>query len=468
MSTSTDQSHFLNSLQGRFIAASLLFLPLFIGGSGLLLEQAAKDNLLLAEQEQLQSQLYILLGAAEVQDGQLWLPEQLPEPRYSLVDSGLYARILSPTVTTTEKTQRETRWKTRWQSTSATMLNSALPEHNTQAFTTNFQQLDLLDNHFRQTYDLSWEDDKGENLQLRFEIFHGRAPYNQQLQHFRQQLWYGLSVLAMILLTIQVGIMRWGLSPIKRLVKDLRAMPQQETQHLAGNYPNEITPITNSLNAVLDNEKKQRERYKNTLGDLAHSLKTPLAILQGELNNTSSHVDKSIDIMGEQVERMNTIIRHQLQRAVLQTNHQRRTPEAVLPVVQRLCTAMRKVYREKNIRFDMHIAPGTRYPIESQDLFELLGNLIENACKYGKGHVIISAATLTESLIITVADNGGGIDATEQESILQRGARADTAKPGQGIGLAVSTDIVSAYDGSIDVANSETYGGAEFRVRLPI
>ncbi len=460
MSTNNSQNHFLNSLQGRFIAASLLFLPLFIGGSGLLLEQAAKDNLLLAEQEQLQSQLYILLGAAEVQDGQLWLPEQLPEPRYSLVDSGLYARILSP--------DTSSHWQPRWQSTSTTMLNTALPDQKDQVFSTNFQQLDLLKNYFRQTYDLSWEDDLGETLPLRFEIFHARAPYNQQLQHFRQQLWYGLSVLAMILLTIQVGIMRWGLNPIKRLVKDLRAMPQQETQHLSGNYPDEITPITDSLNEVLDNEQKQRERYKNTLGDLAHSLKTPLAILQGELQNESSGDRRNAEIMSEQVERMNTIIRHQLQRAVLQTNHQRRTPEAVLPIVQRLCTAMGKVYREKNIRFDVNIAAGTSYPIESQDLFELLGNLIENACKYGKDHVVISAATLTQSLIITVADNGQGIGAAEQQTILQRGARVDTAKPGQGIGLAVSTDIVSAYDGSIDVANSDAYGGAEFRVRLPI
>lgn len=460
MSTNTDQNRFLNSLQGRFIAASLLFLPLFIGGSGLLLEQAAKDNLLLAEQEQLQSQLYILLGAAEVQDGQLWLPEQLPEPRYSVVDSGLYAQILSP--------DEQSNWQPRWQSTSTKMLSSALPAQNQQNFSTNFQRLDQLKYYFRQTYDLSWEDDSGVTLPLRFEIFHGREPYNQQLQHFRQQLWYGLSILAMILLTIQVGIMRWGLNPIKRLVKDLRAMPQQEIQRLSGSYPDEITPITDSLNEVLNNEQKQRERYKNTLGDLAHSLKTPLAILHGELQNEANRDSSNNAIMGEQVERMNTIIRHQLQRAVLQTNHQHRTSEAVLPVVQRLCTAMGKVYRDKNIHFDVHIAEGTNYPIESQDLFELLGNLIENACKYGKDQVIISAATLTQSLIITVADNGKGINATEQESILQRGARADTAKPGQGIGLAVSTDIVSAYGGSIDVANSETYGGAEFRVRLPI
>ena len=452
---STNSNPFLNSLQGRFIAASLLFLPLFIGGSGLLLEQAAKDNLLLAEREQLQSQLYILLGSAEVQDGQLWLPEQLPEPRYSVLDSGLYAQIISP--------DNDAAWKPRWQSISAKMLNSTLPSNASKSFSTNFQKLDTLKHYFRQTYDLSWEDDSGSSLPLRFEIFHDRTPYNQQLQHFRQQLWYGLSVLAMILLTIQVGIMRWGLNPLKRLVKDLKAMPQKDTQRLSGDYPDEISPITDSLNEVLDNEQQQRERYKNTLGDLAHSLKTPLAILQGELQQNTN-----AEIMSEQIERMNTIIRHQLQRAVLQTNHQHRAHEDVRPIVQRLCTAMGKVYRDKGIEFDIHIAQGTSYPIESQDLFELLGNLIENACKYGHNMVVISAATLTESLIITVADNGKGVDAKQQQSILQRGARADTAKPGQGIGLAVTTDIVSAYGGSLDVENSEKYGGAEFRVRLPI
>ena len=147
---STNSNPFLNSLQGRFIAASLLFLPLFIGGSGLLLEQAAKDNLLLAEREQLQSQLYILLGSAEVQDGQLWLPEQLPEPRYSVLDSGLYAQIISP--------DNDAAWKPRWQSISTKMLNATLPSNNNQSFSTNFQQLDTLQPHFRQTYDLSWED----------------------------------------------------------------------------------------------------------------------------------------------------------------------------------------------------------------------------------------------------------------------------------------------------------------------
>lgn len=462
MSTSTDTGQFLNSLQGRFIVASLLFLPLFIGGSGLLLEQAAKDNLLLAEKEQLQSQLYILLGSAEVQEGEFWLPEQLPEPRYSLIDSGLYAQIRSPN-SPENKNAPPNLWQLQWQSPSSNLLNETLPS-SPQRFSTNYQQLEKLESFFRQTYDLSWEDDNGESLPLRFEIFHSRAPYNQQLQQFRQQLWYGLSFLAMVLLTIQVIIMRWGLNPLKRLVRDIKNLSQQESQQLSGTYPDEITPITNSLNELLSSELQQRERYKNTLSDLAHSLKTPLAILQGELQ----HNDRNSTLMGEQVDRMDTIIRHQLQRAVIQSSHRHQTQIDILPVVERLCAAMEKVYRDKSLTFDIHIAPGTRYPIENQDLFELLGNLIENACKYGQDTVAISAASLTQSLIITVADNGAGIEATEQENILQRGSRADTAKPGQGIGLAVSTDIVSAYGGSIDVANSEKYGGAEFRIRLPI
>lgn len=455
MSTSTDSRRALNSLQGRFILASLLCLPLFIFASGLLLERAFKDSLWVSEQEQLQSQLYILLGSAEVAEGQLWLPEQLPEPRYTAIDSGLYATI--------SRASKDTDWQSLWQSPSASMLDHALP-NNTTAFKTDQRYMTALAQYFRLTFDVSWQDESGNALALRFDIYHSRATYTQQLKHFRQQLWYGLSFLAMGLLTIQVLIMRWGLSPLKRLVKELKRLPRRNQQQLTGVYPDEITPITDSLNEVLANEQQQRERYKNTLGDLAHSLKTPLAILQGELQQPQHNNA----LMADQIERMGTIIRHQLQRAVLQTNAKRHSPEAIEPIVKRLCNAMSKVYRDKNINFSIDVDASERYAIESQDLFELLGNLIENACKYGKDQVAISAHRDADNLLITVADNGEGVALKQQHTILQRGARADTVQPGQGIGLAVTTDIVSAYNGSIETCRSPSLGGAQFQVRLPL
>lgn len=454
-----NQVRILNSLQGRFIIASLLCLPLFIGASGLLLERAFKDSLITSEQEQLNSQMYILLGAAEVQNGQLYLPEQLHEPRYNVVDSGLYATVSTPSKLAPEQI---TNWKQLWQSESISILNVTLP-YNAMSFRMDQRVMEAAGDYFRLTYDLTWVDDDQSVLPLRFQVYHSQQAYKQQVKKYRQQLWYGLSFLAMGLLTIQVIIMRWGLIPLKRLAKELKRLSGGEQSRLTGDYPDEITPVTDSLNEVLHHEQQQRERYRNTLGDLAHSLKTPLAIVQGELQSP----EVNTQLAKEQLEHMGSIIRHQLQRAVLQTSHKRHTPQPILPVAERLTKAMGKVYQDKNIHFELHIPSELRYPIENQDLFELLGNLIENACKYGHDRVEISALDKDRDLLIMVADNGPGVKDQALDMILQRGARADTAKPGQGIGLAVSTDIVSAYGGSIQVGNSTTLGGAEFQIHLP-
>jgi two-component system sensor histidine kinase PhoQ len=459
----------LKSLHGRFIAASLLCLPLFIGASGYLLEAAFKDNLLAAEQQQLQSQFYILLGAAELQEQEpqqpLWMPEQLPEPRYSLADSGLYASILLFRSSDQESTGSGSRLI--WQSPSAALLSTPLP---TQSSPFNVLSAEAFEEGFRQrgdffelSFDLTWETADDEHLPLRFLIHHRRDAFLAQLKSYRQQLWYGLSILAMGLLVVQVLIMRWGLQPLKRLVRDLRKLPQQPVRQLQGQYPLEIEPVTDSLNQVLHNEQQQRERYRNTLSDLAHSLKTPLAIVRGEMTQPSN--DGVID---EQLQRMESIIRHQLQRAVLQSDPQMHKALPLRPVVERLCNAMDKVYRDKGLQFDIQIPQHLSFPIASQDLFELLGNLIENACKYGRKQIGVSAALEDRQLCLQVSDDGEGVAPPQRQTILQRGARADTARPGQGIGLAVSTDIVSAYGGSLSVDASEQLGGAEFSVRLPL
>ncbi len=448
----------LNSLRARFILASLICLPLFVGASGLLLEQAFKESLLSSEKEQLQSQLYLLLGAAELQGDDLWLPEQLPEPRYETLNSGLYSQI-----STTDNSLGDNSWQVLWQSNSARLLENSLAA-DTVAFQLNRQTLTETQSLFHFTQDLQWLNNDNQALPLRFEIFHSRDTYQQQLSHYRQQLWYGLSLLTMALIAIQAVILSWGHRPLRKLAKDIRRMSSGNMQKLTGHYPDEIRPLTDNINDLIRTEQQQRERYKNTLGDLAHSLKTPLSILQGELQQSEQHPA----IMQDQIARMRTIIQHQLQRAVLKTETQRHQSIAIEPIIQRLCSAMRKVYHNKNLTFDVQIPNDTRYPIESQDLFEMMGNLIENACKYGEKNVCISAYLLVESLIITVADDGSGIALPAKQTLLQRGARADTAKPGQGIGLAVTTDIISAYKGSLDITQSKRLGGAEFQVRLPV
>ena len=462
MITNIEVPRFLNSLSGRFIVASVLCLPLFIGASGLLLERAFKDSLIAAEMEQLRSQLYILLGSAELLDDSIWLPEQLPEPRYSVVDSGLYAQVLRPLDQPGNSGQQ---WQVQWQSSSAELASESLP-NSLNRFASNQELFENSGDFFRFTFDAVWETDSAIALPLRFEIHHERSSYVQQLRRYRTQLWYGLSLLAMGLLSVQVLIMRWGLRPLKALVRDLRRLPEQQERKLLGTYPAEIEPVTDSLNEVLANEQNQRQRYQNTLSDLAHSLKTPLAIAQGELQ-TETATNSEQQIIGEQLDRMNDIIRHQLQRAVLQTNRKLQSREPLLPIVERLRQAMSKVYRDKGVQFTVDIENDLCCAVDSQDLFEVLGNLIENACKYGQGKVSVTANNTSGLTTIRIGDNGPGIESSKRNTILERGARLDTAQPGQGIGLAVCADIISAYDGSIRASQSESLGGAEFVVQIP-
>ena len=467
----TPRPHWLNrhSLQGRLLLATLLCLPLFLGLSGYLLDRAFQQNLQDAEAEQLQTQLYILLGATEWEDSQLWLPEQLAEPKLSAPQADLFAHISDP------------QGNIYWHSKSALFVEGPLPSDKTpfeigvESFERMAKQGPQASDYFRYRYDLVWESEDGDEQALRFQLFHSLEEYKSKLARYRQQLLLSLLLLTAGLITSQVVITRWGLQPLQRLTKDLNELTQTEQQQLLGHYPAEIQPVTDSLNRLLNTEQQQRERYKNTLGDLAHSLKTPLAIIQGEIGRgdagpvESGSQSKTRDaVITEQLQRMDAIIRYQLQRAVVSTPNALHNKVPLRPIIERLSGAMAKVYRDRKIRFSIDIDESLLLAADSQDLFEAFGNLIENACKYGRDRVLIKAVKtqVDDRLVsISVEDNGLGVPKAMRQQILQRGARADTAQPGQGIGLSVVTDIVSAYNGSLTCEQSEL-GGAKFTLTL--
>jgi two-component system, OmpR family, sensor histidine kinase PhoQ len=441
------------SLQGRMLLASILCLPLFTIASGLLLEKAYEESLLTWEQQQLSTQLYTLLAAAEWQEDGISLPTQLTDPRFNALSSGLYGRI-------------RTSNKTLWSSPSSQLLEQPLPDLDT-PFEAGNKQFQPLPELFSYRHDLLWETEQGEQP-LQFELFHHKQSYWEQTQAYRDTLWFWLGFLSISLLIVQWWTTRWGITPLWRLAEEIRQLPQQQRRRLKGNYPLEVNEVTESLNQLLSVEEQQRQRYQNTLGDLAHSLKTPLTILRGELQQHSTTAqDQFSDTASaaEQLQRMDDIIRYQLQRAVLSSQHQLSNQLKLKPVISRLCNAMTKIHPELELQLD--IANDLSYPIEQQELFELLGNLIENGCKYGRGKLSVSAQQKGDQLQIAVCDNGPGVPQEQQHTILQRGARADSAQPGQGIGLAVTTDIISSYNGSLTVDRDPVLGGAKFIIGLP-
>ncbi|MGS2723379.1 ATP-binding protein [Porticoccus sp. GXU_MW_L64] len=445
----------LHSLAGRFALASLLVLPLFLGLSGLALERSFRHSQESALEERLKSTIYLLMGAAELEGEQLWMPERFTEPRLNQLNSGLLATIGD-------------HHQILWQSASA--LAATLPSPAT-PLRTGQQQFhkpgkeDELP-YYRFHYDVSWQQPSGDNRQLRFTVAQDHSPVESQLSAYQQQLWQWLGGLGLFLMAAQLLIMRWGLKPLKRVASDLQSIEQGQQQLLQGQYPREITPVTENLNRVLQSERQQRERYRNTMADLAHSLKTPLAVMRGQLEDGhKSPQEQQLERM-EQLERMDQIVRHQLQRATVGSSASNHRCQ-VAPVVQRLLAALKKIHQPAGVRFTTELDPNCLFRGDEADLMELLGNLLENACKYGAGEVWVGAAIINHRLQLTVDDNGPGIAPEKRESILRRGVRADTTTPGQGIGLAVVQEIVTAYQGTLYIEDSPL-GGARFRVVMPV
>jgi two-component system sensor histidine kinase PhoQ len=241
-------------------------------------------------------------------------------------------------------------------------------------------------------------------------------------------------------------------------------MQSGETQNIAGEHPHELQEVVDNLNQVLAREKALRQRYRNSLSDLAHSLKTPLAVLQSKVSANDGELQ---EILNEQVARMSQVVTYQLQRAVSAQQQGMYTHNDVDQILQRLQRALQKVYRDKHVHCDIRVVLGTVFVGDEQDLLEVLGNLLDNAFKYCRQHIVIDARCAQQSLIIRIGDDGAGIPEESRDLILQRGQRLDTQHPGQGIGLAVAVDIINSYGGKLTI-NDSTLGGAEFCLQLPL
>ena len=224
--------------------------------------------------------------------------------------------------------------------------------------------------------------------------------------------------------------------------------------------------LTDNLNRLVQSERKQRERYRQRLGDLAHSLKTPLAVLQNAANQSGGEQNIS-QLVTEQSQRMDQIVRYQLQRAVISQQITGVVRIPLLEHVNQVKQALDKVYQAKAVRCEILVDESIRFQGDQGDLMELLGNLIDNAYKYGAGEVRISASETPEALTIVVEDNGGGIPEAQQQSIHQRGTRLDSQEQGQGIGLAVVSDIVAGYKGELVIDDSDLLG-ARFTLIFPL
>lgn len=445
------------SLNARIILAASIVLAIFLVLTGIALDQAFRESARAAREERLQGQLYLLIAAAEVDvAGRLSMPPQLQEPRFGQPGSGLYATIA------------DGKGKARWRSPSA--LNVTLPpEAMLAAGKSVFSEQPGISgtDYFVYRMGVNWSEGK-RNFAFTFSVTENLAAFHAQLGRYRRSLWGWLGGMSVLLLLAQGALLRWGLRPLRAVAQEIHAIEAGEKELLSGTYPAELSALTGNLNGLLQRERGQLQRYRDALGDLAHSLKTPLAVMRGALSEQPRESASSLAAtVAEETEKMQHIVDYQLQRAATAgPASPLAAPLPLRPVAEKIIASLGKVYHDKKVSAQLDIDHGLNFRGDRGDLMELLGNLLDNAYKWCNTRVELRAGAEAGHLTLAVEDDGPGIPVEEAARILQRGVRADQSTPGQGIGLAVAASIVQAYGGEIRISASPL-GGASITVRLP-
>ncbi|MET0065125.1 MAG: ATP-binding protein [Candidatus Thiodiazotropha sp.] len=440
------------SIHRRLLLAATLVLGAFFGLTGWSLDEAFRSASDEALQTRLYSSVYALLAAAEEGDeGQMVMPEVLTDPRFNRPESGLYAQV--------SNSASGYLWHSASTLGQGLGFSREIPPGESQIGYFKMPDREVMGLNFG----VVWEDFHGQERKYVLTVAEDLQPVHEQVSAFRNTLFIWLGGAAFLLLLAQGWVLNWGLRPLRQVESALAEIESGRAEQLQGAYPRELTRLTSSINSLILHARARQQRYRDSLGDLAHSLKTPLAILQGLADQSRG---QSSNTLREQVDRMNQIVIHQLQRAAASGQQVLSGNVAVQPLVNRLANSLSKVYRDKDIQWELVVEKRCLFAGDEGDLMEILGNLMENACKYAQQRVRVSGQW-DDGITVCIEDDGPGISADQVEAVFQRGHRADTRQPGQGIGLAVAADIVHAYAGRIEIAASTALGGAAVTVSLP-
>ena len=286
----------------------------------------------------------------------------------------------------------------------------------------------------------------------------------EPVERFHGVLWLSLGVLVAGLALAVLMQVVVGLAPLGKLRRGLERIGKGEAQRIEGDYPAEIAPLVDEFNSVLEQNAAVVERARTQAGNLAHALKTPLSILA---NSTGGLDDPLARTVREQVAGARRQIDYHLARAQAAANRLPGTRTALAPVIDGLMRAMHRLHAEQAL--DLAVQPMADAPCfhgDVQDLQEMLGNLLENACKWARHRVEVNAGVANGVLWITIDDDGKGLPAAQRSAVLQRGVRADEQVPGSGLGLAIVSDLAQLYGGSVSLEDSPL-GGLRARLTLP-
>ena len=444
----------MHSLSRRLLVSVSAPLALFSGMMMVVLDTGFRELSERSLRELLDSQMVSLIAAAEPQPNGGYAPApHTLDPRLATPRSGLYAEIRS---------QHHV-----WRSPSTAGLSSdfgalLVPGERNLVYAAFGHDRVAIESRA-----IQFADDPSGQRTLTFSVAVSLSPYEEELWGFRRELIGWFAGLMLVLLVTLAALLHWVLRPVRRMEREIHEVEEGRCETLGAGYPRELSGVATNLNALLLGERKRVSRYRDTLGNLAHSLKTPLAVMRASLSGSAP-----AGPVGAEIDRMTGIIEHQLKRAAASGGALLgQAPVEVAQVAAELRSTLLKVYAGKDLSLELAVAPATLFVGDRGDLTELIGNLLDNACKWCRSRVRLTASSdesagPRERLNLVIEDDGPGISADDRARVLGRGVRADQNVPGHGLGLAMVHDTVDLYGGQLSI-DASALGGARFSVRLP-
>ena len=437
------------SIRARLLFGAALVLVAFMAAAGFAVQRAHADSVRAAHYSRMQGTVYLLLARAELDmQGALVMPPDIGEPRLAVPESGLYAGIHNVSK------------KEQWRSVSSIGLEPPLRQDGVQpgewrSETVQHGGRDYL----AVSYGVNWATGR-RAAPLVLSVTEDAGEFEREVAVFARTLWTWLGGAGVLLLLAQVLLFEWALVPLRRVAREIGRIEAGTQSRIEGSYPTEISGLTDNLNTLVAQERVRQGRYKEALSYLAHSLKTPLAVLRNALHSP----DQLPGAVRQQVARMDEIVQHQLGRAAAGGASRFAALVPVAPVLQRVRDALLKVYADKDLLFTVESPPDLAWRVDEGDLFEMLGNVMDNAAKWARRQVAARARIDGGRLVLEIVDDGPGFSDTE--SVLQMHVRGDERVPGHGVGLAVVNDIVRSHHGVLKIGRSDL-GGGSVHIELP-
>jgi signal transduction histidine kinase len=437
-----------SSLTRRIIGIAAVWIAVLLLGGGYALDRVLTRSLVANVDSQLETILNAMIGASEIgPDGEVRFSRPPADQRFLEPYSGIYFQISGQGTDTFPS-------RSLWDRRLAVAQHNDVELHRFDSYEFTDEPLRILERDIVLP---------GSETRWRFQVAQSRELLDGQIRELRSTLYWSFGVLGFGLLVLAALQAFYGLWPLRRVRSEVIAIRSGNQQRISEDFPSEVHPLVREINELLAHGEAQAEEARRHAGNLAHALKTPLTVIT---NAATAHAGDLDETVIREATTMRRQVDHHLARARAigrrSTNQARARVRESLDAVER---AVARLYPAVTV--DLDGDKNAQVRVERQDLDEMVGNLIENAAKYGGGRVFVTVTPADAMVEIMIEDDGKGIPASEREAIFARGARLDTDKPGTGLGLAIVRDVAEIYGGRVALEESEDLGGLLVRLSLP-